>query len=100
MVKILLCCSAGMSTSLLVTKMKKVAKEKNIDSEIWAISVDEITKLIEMPDVILLGPQIKYHMQEVEEQIKNVPIKVIPMIDYGTLNGEKVLDLALSLIKE
>ena len=30
MKKILLCCSAGMSTSLLVTKMRKVAEEKRI----------------------------------------------------------------------
>lgn len=100
MVKILLCCSAGMSTSLLVTKMKKIAEEKNIDAKIWAISIDEITKLKELPDVILLGPQIKYHLREVEEQMENIPINVIPMMDYGTLNGEKVLEMALNLIKE
>lgn len=99
MVKILLCCSAGMSTSLLVTKMKKSAEERKIDSKIWAISIDEITRITENPDVILLGPQIKYHRQEIEEQITNIPIDVIPMVDYGTLNGEKVLDLALNLIK-
>lgn len=28
----------------------------------------------------------------------DVPIAVIPMMDYGMLDGKKVLDLALSLI--
>ena len=38
MIKIMLACSAGMSTSLLVTKMENAAKEKGIEAEIWAIS--------------------------------------------------------------
>lgn len=32
--KILLVCSAGMSTSLLVTKMEKVAADRGIDAKV------------------------------------------------------------------
>ena len=28
---------------------------------------------------------------------KNIPVGVIPMVDYGMMNGEKVLDFALNL---
>ena len=38
MVRILLCCAAGMSTSLLVTKMEAAAKSKGIEAKIWAVS--------------------------------------------------------------
>ena len=29
----------------------------------------------------------------------NIPVDVINMIDYGTMNGKKVLDFALNIIK-
>lgn len=97
---ILLCCSAGMSTSLLVTKMQQAAKEKNLDATIWAVSVDEVDKAIDKADVILLGPQIKFLKGEVEPLAQNKPLAVIPMRDYGMLNGENVLNFALQLLQQ
>lgn len=38
---IMLNCSAGMSTSLLVTKMQEAAKEQGIDAEIFACPASE-----------------------------------------------------------
>ena len=102
MKKILLCCAAGMSTSLLVTKMKQSAAEKGIASEIWAVSIDDLnTNLEKGVDTVLLGPQIKYKFKEVKEicDKKNVPCDVINMMDYGSMNGKKVLEFALNLIK-
>ena len=47
MKKILLVCSAGMSTSLLVNKMKNAAKEMDVEVEIEALPVSECsTKLM------------------------------------------------------
>ena len=37
MIKILLACNAGMSTSLLVENMKKAAQEKGLEIEIKAV---------------------------------------------------------------
>ena len=41
MYKIMLCCSAGMSTSLLVRKMVDAAKERNLPVQIDAYGVSE-----------------------------------------------------------
>ena len=60
MIKIMLACSAGMSTSLLVTKMQEAAKEKGVECEIWAISEVNLQSEIEKCDVLLLGPQVRY----------------------------------------
>ncbi len=38
---IMLVCAAGMSTSLMVQKMKKSAESKNIEADIFAVSADE-----------------------------------------------------------
>lgn len=101
MIKIMLACSAGMSTSLLVTKMEAAAKAQNIDAQIWAISeanlADEITKC----DVVLLGPQVRYVLSRAQEMAKphNIPVEVINMMHYGTCNGKLVLDRAIELSK-
>ena len=46
MKKILLVCSAGMSTSLLVNKMKDAAKEFNVEVDINALPVAECSSKI------------------------------------------------------
>ena len=100
MKKILLCCAAGMSTSLLVTKMQQAATEKAVESKIWAVSVEELQANLEGVDVVLLGPQIRYKLNEVRKICGDkIPSEVINMVDYGSMNGKKVLEFAINLIK-
>lgn len=98
---ILLVCSAGMSTSLLVQKMEKSALEKGIDTRIWAVSVDEAKANMDEADVMLLGPQVRYKLPQFKQlaEEKSVPIDVINPVDYGIMNGEKVLEFALNMKK-
>lgn len=98
--KILLCCAAGMSTSMLVQRMEKVAEQKAIAVEIKAVGFEEFNELIDEYDCCLLGPQIKYKLPEfkVIADEKAKPIAVINMVDYGMMNGEKVLNDALAMI--
>ncbi len=98
MVKILLVCSAGMSTSLMVNKMKDSAKAKGIESEIWAVSDAEAADNLPKADVLLLGPQVRFLESKMKEIAGDKPVAVIDMMAYGTMNGEKVLEQALSLL--
>ena len=52
-------------------------------------------------DVALLGPQVGYRLANAKALCgpKGIPVEVIPMVDYGMMNGAKVLDLALGLVK-
>ncbi|MGE8035161.1 PTS sugar transporter subunit IIB [Lysinibacillus sp. KCTC 33748] len=101
MKNIMLVCVAGMSTSLLVSKMQKAAQEQNIEADIYAIAESEVDKVLatKMADVLLLGPQVRYLKGAFETKYKeNFPIDVINMMDYGMMNGENVLNQALKLI--
>ncbi len=100
MKKIMLVCSAGMSTSLLVTKMEKAATAKGIEAEIFAVAESEASKHFNDIEIILLGPQVRYLLSRIEGLVKDkgIPVKVIDSIDYGMMNGEKVLNTALELI--
>lgn len=98
---ILLCCSAGMSTSLLVTKMEASAKAQGIDCKIWAVGSTDVMKEVEKADVLLLGPQVRYMVSQMREVCypKGIPVEAIHSIHYGLCNGEEVLKQAISLIK-
>ncbi|MGX7350991.1 PTS sugar transporter subunit IIB [Enterococcus canis] len=99
---IMLVCSAGMSTSLLVTKMQKAAEQDGIDADIFAVSAsDADNNLANKPvDVLLLGPQVRFMKGDFEKRLasKGIPLDVINMADYGMMNGEKVLQQALTII--
>lgn len=99
MITIRLFCAAGMSTSLLVNKMKQAAKAKGVEVDIEAYPEGQMDKYLENVNVALLGPQVGYRLGKAKKicDEKGVPVDVIPMVDYGMMNGEKVLDFALEL---
>lgn len=98
MKKILLVCNAGMSTIMLVAKMKKAAEEKNAEVEIEAKSLSEAKKEIAAVDIVLLGPQIRYELANVKKMAGSVPVEAIDMKDYGMMNGKKVLEHAMEVM--
>lgn len=96
---IILACAGGMSTSLLMKKMEKAAADRGIELEICAIGVNvQRIESIEPKDIVLLGPQIRYEEQKLREKFPDLLIQVIDMRDYGTMNGEAVLEAALKVI--
>ncbi|EUJ32417.1 PTS system lactose/cellobiose transporter subunit IIB [Listeria floridensis FSL S10-1187] len=101
---IMLVCSAGMSTSLLVTKMQKAAENAGTETDIFAVSASEADHSLETKDVdvLLLGPQVKFMLDQFSQKVasRGIPIDVINMTDYGMMNGEKVLAQAEKLILE
>lgn len=100
MKNILLVCAAGMSTSLLVNKMKDAAKKKEVEVNINALPVSECAKVVDTVDIVLLGPQVRFQKSQVEALVNGrVPVEVIDMKLYGTMNGQAVLERALELIK-
>lgn len=102
MVRIRLFCAAGFSTAMLVKKMNEAAALENMEVDIQAFSQGKLADHTKDADVALLGPQVAYTLPKSKEicDKKCVPIGVIPMADYGTLNGKAVLDFALNLIEE
>lgn len=100
MKNILLVCSAGMSTSLLVSKMQKVADERGIECNIEAHANSNISRFDGKVDVCLVGPQIRYAQAELQKALPNISVEVIDMRVYALGDGDAALDQALSLIKE
>jgi len=102
MMNILLCCSAGMSTSLLVNKMEKAAVEEGLSVKIQAVATMEVRNHINEVDVILLGPQVRYQLNDIKKigDEKGIPVDTINPMHYGSCNGKEVLRTALQLISK
>lgn len=97
---IMLVCSAGMSTSLLVVKMEEAAKLMDLEVKIFAVSEAEARNHFENISCLLLGPQVRYLKKKLEKTLAptGIPVEVINSMHYGTLNGKAVLEAALQLI--
>lgn len=95
--KVLLICAAGMSTSLLTTAMKKNAEPGDV---VDALPVSELERAVSDYDVILLGPQIRYKLPDVEKVTKPLgkPAGVIDMRAYGTMDGKAAMAQARKLL--
>jgi PTS system cellobiose-specific IIB component len=97
MLKIVLVCCAGMSTSMLIRRMADAAKDKGIEAEIEAVAEPDLEGHAARADILLLAPQVRYLKPAITAKYGNMikAIEVINFSDYGLMNGEKVLDSAL-----
>ncbi len=97
---ILLCCSGGFSTSLVVSKMKESAKQKGVDCRIWAVGEKDIDENLPKADIVMLAPQIAYRSGDFEMKCRQADKKfvMIGQLDYGRCNGENILTQALEAL--
>ncbi|MCE0802118.1 PTS sugar transporter subunit IIB [Buttiauxella sp. S04-F03] len=101
MKNILLVCAAGMSTSMLVKRMKEHAAANNVEVNINALAISEAKDRIKKneADIVLLGPQVRFQKGEIEEIAQGkIPVAVIDMKHYGQMDGKTVLENALTLL--
>ncbi|MCI8400729.1 MAG: PTS sugar transporter subunit IIB [Lachnospiraceae bacterium] len=99
-VKILLACAGGMSTTMLVKKIKEAGAAQGYEVECEAYAVNVIKKVGQDADCVLLGPQAGFMLKKTQAELPEVPMAVIGMQDYGMMNGKGAFDLALSVMKK
>ena len=98
--KILLVCSAGMSTSMLVKRMEEAAKKQNYEVHIEAHAANEVRTIGKNWDVIMLGPQVRFQLKEFKTFFPDKPIDSIEMRSYGRMDGESILNHAKVLLND
>lgn len=103
-IKILVLCGAGMSSGVIVNRMKEAAEKQEIEADIHChacihVSVNNID--FSGVDVVLLAPQVRSQEAEVKATLAgtNVAVAEISMMDYGLAKGEAILQQAMTLIK-
>ncbi|MCC6106442.1 MAG: PTS sugar transporter subunit IIB [Coriobacteriaceae bacterium] len=88
--KILLVCSGGMSTSVLMNKMQKYGEENGIDMKVDACGTNKYEDEAAKYDIILLGPQIAYRKAQIQKTV-GIPVVPIKPQDYAFGNVANIL---------
>lgn len=87
----------------LGVKDASTAKEQGLDYEIFATAASDADQKLATNkiDVVLLGPQVRYLEADFKNKLEgtNIPLAVIDMTAYGMMNGPKVLQQAIDLMK-
>lgn len=89
---IVLFCAAGMSTSLLVTKMQEAANAAGYEATIAAHPIAEAEVFGKDADIILLGPQVRFELARIQGMLPDKTVEAIDMLAYGMMDGAAVIE--------
>ena len=88
---IVLFCAAGMSTSLLVTKMQNAADAAGYEVTIAAHPIAQADSFGKDADIILLGPQVRFDLKRIQGMFPEKKVEAIDMRAYGMMDGAAVI---------
>lgn len=91
-IRVLLSCSAGLTTAMFADNLNSVAEMLNLDFHFDAVSYLSIYEEVENYDVVLIAPQIGYMLNRLKESLVNKPVLQIPTAFFASYD-------ALSAIK-
>ena len=98
--RIVLFCAGGLSTILLVNKMRMAASAIGKDYSIDAYGLGQVDQFGPEADCILLGPQVRYAIKDIQAKFPDKPIEAIDMRVYGTMNGKGAIEIARRLLND
>jgi PTS system cellobiose-specific IIB component len=102
MIQVLIVCSWGMSTSLLVESMLAAAAEQGYEISVEALSAGEYAARVDECDVVLIAPQIRHLRKSIEKLAHSTgkPVALIEPFHYATMNGQAVLEQVLRMLPD
>lgn len=86
--RVLLCCTAGLTTTMFASKLQETAHALSLDYAFEALPLEQAKAEGGDFDVVLLAPQISYQRKEVvgafpEAAVVQIPPKVFATLDVG-----------------
>lgn len=91
MKKIIVCCNAGVTTTLLVQKLQYDAIEKGLDYEFVAYPIAQAIEHLGEADAVLLSPQVAFALPNIKEGTEK-PVTVIDEDAYARVDVSKIVD--------
>lgn len=98
MMKILLCCLAGVTSTLFATKLKEAASRKGVDATVWSASEHAVEYSKDLADVILVEPQLKGSVEAIQAMDPNKPVILISDEDFKNFNAIKIFQMAYDAV--
>lgn len=96
--KILLCCLAGVTSTLFSTKLKEAASRNRVDATVWSASEYAVEYSIDLADVVLVEPQLKGSVDKIKAMNPNKPVILISEDDFKNFNAMKIFQMAYDAV--
>ena len=96
--KILLCCLAGVTSTLFSTKLKEAASRNRVEATVWSASEHAVEYSMELADVVLVEPQLKGSVEKIKALDPNKPVILISDEDFKNFNAMKIFQMAYDAI--
>lgn len=92
--KILLVCSGGMSSAIVVKAIEKEAAKTGLALGIKSIGTGELAEEVKNGwDIVLVAPQVRHRLDQFKDIAAEaaIPVAVIPPQGYSPLGGAVVI---------
>ena len=97
---ILLCCTAGFTTSMFAAKLQEAAKTLSLDYHFDAIPLEQAKVEGGSYDVVLLAPQVSYQRKAVAEAFPQSAVVEIPPKVFASYDAGGALKLVMHLLSD
>lgn len=97
-VRVLLCCTVGMTTTLFASKLSEVAKVLDLDYSFEAKSFDVAKAEGGAYDAVLLAPQVGFRRREVASAMPDAAVIEIPGKVFGSLDAKGALRMLMGIL--
>lgn len=96
LVRVLLCCSGGLTTTLFASKMQELAKLENLPYEIMATGYSRLFEIANDYDIILIAPQVAYMLPQAKRRLSDKEVQTIPTKVFATNDFSGALKLVFN----
>ncbi len=103
-IKVVLVCAAGMSSSLIEEKIRQAAVRAGRQMDLKAVDATRMALWDygkDAVDVILVAPQVRFKKRSILEQSApyNVIVQDIDTVAYGMVDGEQIFAQVMEVLK-
>ena len=98
--KILLCCLAGVTSTLFSTKLKEAASRNRVDATVWSASEHAVEYSIDLADVVLVEPQLKGSVDKIKDMNPEKPVILISEEYFKNFNAMKIFQMAYDAVNK
>ena len=99
MKRIVVMCTSAMTSSIAAKKIKEEADKAGYDYETEYYSIKEDKKAAGA-DLILLSPQARFRLKNLQQMYPDIPIHVLEMVSFGRQDGKAMLKQAVEILEK
>lgn len=89
---VMLCCTAGLTTSFFTMKLNESAKAMELKMDFEAVPYERLYESTEEKDVVLLAPQIGYKLKDAQSVLSDKTVLLIPASLFATYDTLGVIN--------